>query len=79
MDIQTLKINLATKILTTQNEDLLLEIDKIIQENGDKDWWDDLPKDAKEAIDEGLRDIEEGRVYPHEEVMEEARKKYGLK
>lgn len=78
MDIQSLKIDLAKKILTTQSRDLLLEIEKIIRERGDVDWWDELPKEAKESIAEGIRDIEEGRVYPHEEVMQEAKKKYGI-
>jgi hypothetical protein len=78
MDIQNLKINLARKILITKNEDMLLEIDKIIQEKGEEDWWDELPKEVQDSIAEGIRDIEEGRVYTHEEVMREAKKKYGI-
>lgn len=39
------------------------------------DWWDNLPDDVKQDIDEGLSDIEEGNLIPMEEVM----KKYSGK
>jgi predicted transcriptional regulator len=32
------------------------------------DWWDKLPQEVKDSIDQGLADIEAGRVTPHEEV-----------
>lgn len=35
-----------------------------------------LTKAQKEAIDEGLRDLEEGRTSSHEQVMEETKKRY---
>jgi predicted transcriptional regulator len=35
-----------------------------------------LTKAQKDAIDQGLRDLEEGRTSSHEEVMEETKKRY---
>lgn len=35
-----------------------------------------LTKAQKEAIDEGLKDLEEGRTSSHEQVMEETKKRY---
>jgi predicted transcriptional regulator len=32
------------------------------------DWWDEISDHEKEMIELGLKDIEEGRVVPHEEV-----------
>ena len=40
----------------------------------DHDWWDDLDGAQKKGIEKGLKDIDKGRVLPHDEV----RKKYGL-
>ena len=40
----------------------------------DHDWWDDLDAAQKKGIEKGLKDIDKGRVLPHDEV----RKKYGL-
>jgi hypothetical protein len=35
-----------------------------------------LTKAQKEGIDEGLRDLDEGRTSTHEQVMEETKKRY---
>mgnify|MGYP007070561557 CR=1 FL=1 len=32
------------------------------------DWWNELSEELKKEIQQGLKDIEEGRVIPHEEV-----------
>lgn len=40
----------------------------------DHSWWENLPDYQKLAIEKGLKDIDEGRTSPHEEV----KKKYGL-
>jgi hypothetical protein len=40
----------------------------------DQDWWDHLDEAQEKGIEKGLKDIDEGRVIPHDEV----RKKYGL-
>jgi hypothetical protein len=78
MDIQTLRINLAKKILSTQDEDLLLEINKIIQAQREDDWWDQLPKEVQDSISEGIQDVEKGKLYSHDQIIQEAKQKYGL-
>ena len=35
-----------------------------------------LTKAQKKAIDEGILDLEEGRTIPHEQVVEETRRRY---
>ena len=35
-----------------------------------------LTKAQKKAIDQGLKDLEEGRVIPHQQVMQETKKRY---
>gem|GEM_PF-572920 len=71
---------LAIKRLTEKIKDLP---ENMIQEISDfvdflvyrnqKDWYDLLTSEEKQAIEEGLKDIEEGRVISHEKVMEEMR------
>lgn len=71
---------LAIKRLTEKIKDLP---ENMIQEISDfvdflvyrnqKDWYDLLTPEEKQAIEEGLKDIEEGRVVSHEKVMEEMR------
>ena len=33
------------------------------------DWWNELSDSEKNSIEMGLKDVEEGRVISHEEVM----------
>ena len=48
------------------------------QKEDDIDSYDRLPDIAKRLIDQGLDDVAQGRVTPHEQVMAEFRKKYKL-
>ncbi len=51
-----------------------LKIVKDSSETG-SDWWQELSEDQKEGIERGLRDIDAGRVTPHDQV----KKKNGIK
>jgi predicted transcriptional regulator len=37
-----------------------------------------LPEEVQESIIEGIKDVDEGRVYTHEYVIQEAKQKYGF-
>ena len=78
MDIQALKIELVQKIINTQDPALLSTISCMIQKEGDRDWWDQLPQDVRDSIFEGLDDIEKGKVFTNELVIQEAKQKYGF-
>ena len=78
MDIQSLKLDLISKIMTIDKPALLIEINEILQKETKTDWWDNLPLEVQESILEGLTDIQNGNVLTHDQVMEEARQKYGL-
>lgn len=39
-----------------------------------KDWYIELTDEQKASIERGLKDVEEGRVIPHEEVMKKVKK-----
>jgi hypothetical protein len=78
MDIAALKLDLVQKILTTKNPSLLFRINNILKKEVEKDWWDQLPREIQDSIFEGIRDIEEGNVYMHDQVIQEAKQKYGF-
>jgi predicted transcriptional regulator len=78
MDIQALKIDLAQKILRTQNTTLLSIISNLFQKEVEKDWWDQLPQEVQDSIFEGIQDIGKGKVFTHDQVIQEARQKYGF-
>jgi len=78
MDIQSLKLDLISKIMSIDKPTLLIEISKILQKENKTDWWDNLPVEIQESILEGLTDIQNGNVLTHEQVIQEAKQKYGL-
>lgn len=47
-----------------------------VKENPDP--IDELPELAKKLIDQGLEDVKQGRIYTHDDVMAEFRKKYDI-
>lgn len=77
MDIQTLKIELVQRILRSNRADLLQKIDQLFKMEGNNDWWDELPPEIQDSIMLGLKDVEEDRLLTHDQVVKEAREKYG--
>jgi len=75
MGHETIKLELI-EWLTKLEDDETLEYLKVVKDSksSKRDWWDDLSEAAKASIERGLKDIEEGRTTPHEEV----KKRYGL-
>jgi predicted transcriptional regulator len=76
MDIQTLKLDLVSKIINTEKPDLLVEISKIFQQEKKRDWWDELPIEVQESILDGMADVQNGNVFTHEQIMQEVKQKY---
>ncbi|PQJ11294.1 hypothetical protein CJD36_005685 [Flavipsychrobacter stenotrophus] len=68
-------------IIDVLDDDSIAEMYSIatnsINVEGD-DEWDNLDPEIKAKIEEGIRDLEEGRLIPLEVVMAEIRSKYGL-
>jgi len=61
--------------LTKLEDDNTIEYLKIIKDtDSNEDWWNELSTEQRQGIERGLKDIDEGRVVPHEEV----RLKYGF-
>lgn len=75
MNLQSEKQSLIKWISELEDESVIQDI-KIFRENckNGKDWWIDLSEEEKRGIDEGLKDLEEGREVPYEVVREKYKK-----
>ncbi|HDR51634.1 MAG TPA: hypothetical protein ENN90_08455 [Mariniphaga anaerophila] len=78
MDIQTLKLDLVSKIINIEKPAILIEINKILQKESKTDWWDQLPVEVQDSILEGIADVQQGNVFTHEHIVQKATQKYGL-
>jgi hypothetical protein len=78
MDIQALKLELVSIIINTNKPSLFLEVERLFHKENSADWWDELPEEVQESIMEGIKDIEKGHSYSHDQMIQEARQKYGF-
>jgi len=62
--------------LTKLKDDETIDYLKVVKDSkvSHEDWWYELSDEQKAGIDRGLKDIDSGKVTPHDEV----KLKYGL-
>lgn len=75
MDIQATKIDLIHWLAELKDIDILEQLNVI---KCGEDWWLGISEDERLAIDEGLKQLDEGDGIPHEEVVKKVRQKYNL-
>lgn len=70
MDIQGEKLKLIEWLQSLTDQSIIEKL-KLFKENllDKTDWWETLSEEEIKLIDEGLKDIKEGRTKPHSEVM----------
>lgn len=73
--IETKKIQLISVIAQVNNIDLLDAIENLII-NSKEDWWSAISKSEQDAIDEGLNDIQSGKLLSQQQVLEEIDTRY---
>ena len=75
MGLEAVKLEIIEWLTKLEDPEILSYL-KIVKDSSsiDKDWWNDLSYEEKKGIEQGLKDIEEGNVIAHEDVI----KKYGL-
>ncbi len=81
MDSIQLKTDLHRLIDQIEDSRLLQAVHMILAREVGQDQqvdWNHLSEAEKQAIGEGLEDIDNGHVSPHEEVMGRIKSKFGL-
>lgn len=71
MNIEARKISLAQRLFAIQQETILDKIEALLSYESTV-----LTKEQKKAIDLGLKSLDDGRRIPHEQVMDETKKRY---
>ncbi len=70
-----MKLELIEWLIKLEDDETIQYL-KVVKDSrpDDHNWWDDLDASQRKGIEQGLKDIDNGLVTPHDEV----RKKYGL-
>lgn len=79
MDIQLEKYKLVEWLMSLKDESIISKL-KTIKSSISKsyDWADDISETEKLLINTGLKEIEEGNTFTHEQVMKEINEIYGI-
>jgi hypothetical protein len=74
MNISAEKLDIIQRICEIQDNDLIDLIKNIIDipHTSKSEWWNQITREEKESINRGLNDLEQGKVYSHDQI----RKKY---
>ena len=69
MDMQTDKIELAKRILDTNNPEIIKSIKRIFKGEVISDIWDELTRDQQQEIKKAASEIERGEGIDYETLM----------
>ncbi len=58
------------KYIDQADERMLKAVYALLEADQQEDWWDSISDEERHAIETGLKQMEEGKTTPHEEVME---------
>lgn len=79
MDIQLEKYKLMEWLINLKDESVISKLKNIKDGlSTSSDWADNVSETEKLLIEAGLKDIEEGKTFTHEQVMKEISGAYGL-
>ncbi len=76
MDIQSEKYHLIQQIIELQDSSIIKKVRELLsKETKNDDWYHSLSNAEKEAISEGIQDLENGNVVSHKDVMTSVKNK----
>ena len=76
MNLEARKLNLLNWISSLQEPDLIEKLEALQKEGSD--WWDQVNKEDKQAIDEGLAQLDRGEFLTRSEVRAKVEKKHNI-
>ena len=79
MDIQLEKYKLMEWLMNLKDESVISKLKAIKSSFSTcSDWADDISDTEKSLIKVGLKDVEKGNTFTHEQVMKEINEAYGI-
>lgn len=73
------KYKLMEWLINLKDESIISKLREIKNNRStSSDWTDDISNTEKLLIEAGLKDLEEGNTFTHEQVMKEINEAYGI-
>lgn len=77
MNLEARKLNLINWISSIQENNILEKVEKIQQEKND--WWDTISENDKNAINEGIVQLDRGEHVTHSQVRSKIKERFNFK
>lgn len=77
MNLEARKLNLINWISSIQEDNILDKVEKIQQEKND--WWDVISDNDKNAINEGIEQLDRGEHLTHSQVRSKIKERFNFK
>jgi predicted transcriptional regulator len=77
MNLETRKTNLINWISTIQEDSILEKVENIQKEKAD--WWDTTSDKDKNAINEGIEQLDRGEHLTHSQVRSKIKERFNFK
>lgn len=74
MDIQ-IKYLIIERLMQTKDDHILNQVKELLGIT-DKDWWEEISIAERQAIEQGIRQLDQGQGTAHEEVMKRVNKRF---
>jgi len=78
MDIQLEKDKLIEWLTNLKDESVISKLNTFKSSISSSEWADDISETEKLLINAGLKDIEEGNTFTHEQVMKQIKEAYDI-
>jgi hypothetical protein len=75
-NIEIRKKKLQNWLSNLKEESIIVRLEQLKQEN--LDWWDIIGEEEKEAINEGITQLDNGEYVSHSDMRGEIKRKYGF-
>ena len=76
MNIEQRKYQFIEEYMKIYNLDIIEKLEQLLKEEKARQDNLELDDNIKEAIDKGIKSLDEGKGIPHEQVMKKMKKKY---
>jgi hypothetical protein len=74
MSIATIKLDLAKKIIDTEDKGIINHIKAVFDTHPEANWFECLPDDIRASIERGIKEADRGERTPHAVVMKRVKK-----
>lgn len=74
MSIATIKLDLAKKIIDTEDKGIINHIKAVFDTHPEANWFENLPADVRASVEQGIKEADSGEGTPHTVVMKRVKK-----